>query len=269
MKKILCLLLILAVSKLQSQELFVSTEPASNMPAKSIGLRLSDYSMKEKYATGNSNRLVPEIMWGVNKHLMLHAEGFISNRNNNNLSAEGIGFYGKYRFLSNDKVHSHFRMAAFGRYSFNNSSIQQEEIATNGFNTGYQLGLIATQLLHKTALSSTISYEQAFDNGSTNKFPVTQSATAINYTFSAGHLFFPKQYTNYKQVNFNMMVELLGQTLTDNGKSFLDIAPAAQFIFNSQLRIDVGYRAELYSSMYRTAPNGFLFRVEYLLFNAL
>jgi hypothetical protein len=57
-------------------------------------------------------------------------------------------------------------------------------------------------------------------------------------------------------------VEVLGQTLGGNGRSYLDIASALQFIFNSQLRIDAGYRQQLYSSMYRTSPNGFLVRFE-------
>jgi hypothetical protein len=78
----------------------------------------------------------------------------------------------------------------------------------------------------------------------------------------------PKEYTNYKQANVNLMLEMLGQTLGGNGKSYLDVAPALQFIFNSQARIDVGYRHQLYSSMYRTGPNGFLVRFEYLFFNA-
>ena len=65
----------------------------------------------------------------------------------------------------------------------------------------------------------------------------------------------------------NLLVEVLGQTLGNNGRSYLDVAPALQFIFNSQARIDIGYRQQMYSSMYRSAPNGFLVRFEYLFFN--
>ncbi|HRI22399.1 MAG TPA: hypothetical protein PLA68_15665, partial [Panacibacter sp.] len=79
----------------------------------------------------------------------------------------------------------------------------------------------------------------------------------------------PKEYISYKQTNMNLMVELLGQTLGSNGKSYLDAAPSLQFIVNSQARIDIGYRRQLYSSMYRHSPNGLQLRLEYLFFNAV
>jgi hypothetical protein len=47
----------------------------------------------------------------------------------------------------------------------------------------------------------------------------------------------------------------------------VDLAPAVQFIFNSQTRLDIGYKVQLYSDMQRVAPNGFMIRVEHLLFN--
>jgi hypothetical protein len=58
-----------------------------------------------------------------------------------------------------------------------------------------------------------------------------------------------------------------GQTIVENGKSFIDVIPSIQFIFNSQSRIDVGYRQELYSSMLRSAPNGIYLNLEYTFFN--
>ena len=126
---------------MHAQELFVFTDPASNMPARSIGLRLTNTFMHDEQIHKTNYHALPEIMWGANKNLMLHAEGFFSSRNNG-LSAEGLGFYGKYRFLSNDEVHSHFRMAAYTRLSFNNSDIHQEEIEINGHNSGYETGKI-------------------------------------------------------------------------------------------------------------------------------
>ncbi len=216
---------------------------------------------------GNINyHLLPEIMWGVNKNLMLHAEGFISNRGKT-LVSEGFALYGKYRFYSKDEVHSHFRLAAFGRISTNNSDIHQDEIDVNAHNSGYQAGIIATQLLHKTALSSSLSFVHAMDNGSINKFPSTQTNKAVNYTLSFGQLLLPKEYTSYNQTNINFMVEMLGQHLVNSNKSYLDFAPSLQFIIHSQTRVDIGYRKQLYSTMVRTAPDGFMLRVEHLLFN--
>lgn len=253
---------------LQAQELFVFTEPASNMAKGSVGLRLNNYLMKENYESGNNYHLIPEIMLGVSKKLMIHADAFISNRNKTNLETEGGSLYAKYRFFSRDDIQSHFRMAAYGRASFNKSDIHQEEIETYGHNSGYELGVIATQLLHKVALSSSVSYEKAMDNGRLNKYPYAGRSSAVNYTLSVGKLMLPREYTDYKQTNLNLMFEVLGQTNTGNGGSYLDIAPSMQLIFNSRSRVDIGYRQQLYSSLRRTAPNGFIVRFEYNFFNA-
>ena len=78
---------------------------------------------------------------------------------------------------------------------------------------------------------------------------------------------YPKKYTNFKQTNINTMIEFVGQTLNENGKSYLDIVPSVQFIINSQARIDFAYKHELYSSMLRSAPNGFYLNLEYNFFN--
>lgn len=244
------------------------SEPASNMPAHSTGLRLTNWIMDETAANRANYHLIPEVMWGVNKRLMLHAEGFISNRNGT-LSAEGVGAYAKYRFLSRDDVYRHFRAAAFARVATNNADIHQETIQVNGHNTGYQAGLVATQLLHKTALSATAYYEQAFANFGGNELPIANADKALNYILSAGRLILPKKYKSYDQVNMNIMAELIGQSLPQTGQHSLDIAPSVQFIFMSQARLDIGYRRQLYSNMLRTAPNGLLVRFEYLLFNTI
>lgn len=266
MKKLWILFLIVSF-KTKAQELFVYTEPASNMPLGSLGVRLANMLMDEKNSSHYEYHLIPELMWGVNRKLMLHADAFLSNANEK-FAAEGGSFYAKYRFLSTDKVHSHFRMAAYGRYSFNNSEIHQQEIDLYGHNSGWQTGIVATQLLHKVALSANLSYLRAMDNGKNNKFPSAQSNNAVNYSLSFGKLMLPKEYVDFKQTNLNLMVELLGQTLGSKNGSYLDIAPSVQFIFNSQARVDIGYRRQLMSSMYRTATNGVLLRFEYLFFNA-
>jgi hypothetical protein len=40
-------------------------------------------------------------------------------------------------------------------------------------------------------------------------------------------------------------------------ENVIDVAPSIQFIINSQARIDLAYKQELYASMVRSAPNGF------------
>jgi hypothetical protein len=266
MNKLLLLASLFIYSNTFSQELFVFTEPASNMPAKSLGFRDMNGFMFEKDGKLNYHNM-PEIMWGINKKWMVHAQGFISNRQDGGFETEGGSLYAKYRFFSEDAKQSHFRMALFARVSKNRADIHQDEIETMGHNSGYEAGFIATKLLHKVAISSTLSYERAHDNKPGYIFPATQSNSAMNYTFSLGKLMLPKLYTSYNQTNVNLMFEFIGQHLNANSKSFLDIGPSIQFIVNSQARFDIGYRQQLYSTMERTAPNGFILKFEYLFFN--
>jgi hypothetical protein len=265
MRKLYLIAFLFVVQMVKAQELFVFTEPASNMPSKSVGVRLMQSFMRERATTATNYHAMPEVMFGFNKQLMAHVQGFISNRADGSLVAEGISVYGKYLFLSKDQVHSHFRMAAFARLAVNNADIHQQEIETMGHNSGYELGLVATQLINKVAINVSSSFEQAYDDG---KVYPNKSSSAINYTVSVGKLMLPKVYTSYKQVNLNAMLEMLGQYNNQLGYSFLDIAPAIQFIFNSQARVDVGYRKQVYSNMQRTAPDGFILKLEWIFFNA-
>jgi len=271
LKSILPLFILLSIgTRGLSQELFVFTEPASNMAAKTIGLRLGNSFMKELHTGKINYHLIPEVMVGLSKKVMLHGDMFLSNRNSGMVS-EGGSLYGKYRFYSVDDVQKHFRMAAYGRYSFNSADIHQEEINLYGHNTGWEGGMVATQLLHKVALSSSLSYITA-QNNNNYKFPTDAKGRvnreAINYTFSAGRLMYPEEYTDYKQTNINLMVEVLGQYNTGLKKHYLDIAPSVQFIINSRSRIDLAYRYQLASTLLRTAPQGVFIRLEHNFFNA-
>lgn len=266
--KVLLFLLVVCCSKSIAQELFVYSDPASNMPSKSIGFRATNWMMQEIKTNNINYHLIPEVMIGINHKLMFHAEAFLSNRDKS-FVAEGGGAYLKYRFLSRDNVYRHFRMAAYSRISYNNSEVHQEELSTFGHNSGYQLGMIATKLLHKTALSANCYYEQAINNKSDADYSRPLTQYAYNYMLSAGRLMLPKAYNSYKQTNINIMLELIGQIAPERNLHYVDIAPSIQFIFNSQTRLDIAWRKELYSNMYRTAPNGILLRVEHLVFNAL
>ncbi|EIA09459.1 hypothetical protein [Flavobacterium frigoris] len=264
MKYLGMVFLILISFQIKAQELFVMTEPASNMPAGSIGIRNTSLLTFNK-GGGVNYQDMPEIMWGINRNWMIHATAFMNDKEGD-FMFQGGSIYAKYRFFSIDDIHSHFRLAAFGRLSTNNSPIDQEGIETIGLNSGYETGIVATKLVNKTAISSSVSYERALNNNH-YEFPNTQSNSAMNYTLSIGQLLHPKKYTSFKQTNINAMVEFLGQRLNGNGKSYLDVVPSVQFIINSQARIDVAYKQELYTTMNRTAPNGFLLRLEYTFFN--
>ena len=256
------------IQQVKAQELYVFTEPASNMATSSAGFRLNNYFMNEISSSKTDYHLIPEIMYGASKKLMLHGEFFFSNRSANSLSFEGGAVYVKYRFYSEDEVHSHFRMAAFGRYSLNNSAINEEAINLNGQNSGYETGLIATKLLNKFAFSATASLMHATDNSNGHTFYYGNGwRNAVGYTASVGKLLLPKEYTSYRQTNLNAMIEFLGQVNTASNRGYLDMAPSLQLIINSVARIDVGERIKLSGNLQRTAPGGTFVRLEYNLFN--
>ncbi len=265
MRKLITIILLTGTLVDQAQELFVVTEPASNMPSGAVGFRLNQSVTKRVLQNGFDYFLMPELMWGINKGWMMHTSIFASN-GTSNLEAEGGSIYAKYRIFSVDDVHSHFRMAGFGRFSINSSPVHQEVIETMRHNSGYEMGLVATQLLGKVAISSSLSFEKALNNQS-HDFPSWQSDNATNYTLSIGKLMHPKRYTDFKQTNVNLMLEFVGQTLNENGKSFLDAVPSVQFIINSQARIDIGYRTQLLSSMHRHSTSAVILNLEYTFFN--
>jgi hypothetical protein len=293
MKKIFLILFVLSVGFVHAQELYVFTEPASNMAAKSIGLRFNTKVFKMKHDnTFSAYRLDPEIMIGVNKNLMVHLNGYASNMFQSNLKIEGASLYAKYRIFSKDDVHSHFRLAVFGKVAVINNpnevtgttqhtepdgnggvvihnylhTILNNEIDIDGTNSGFSTGLIATKLLNKLAVSSSVSYAYRLNNLHTKR-DVVVPWRAINYSLSAGYLLFPKEYTSYKQTNINLYTEFLGSNTWDNKKYFIDIAPAIQFIINSIARVDIGYRTQLTGNTERMANSYFLVRLEYNLLN--
>ncbi|MEO6490000.1 MAG: hypothetical protein ABIO04_08690 [Ferruginibacter sp.] len=251
---------------LHAQELFVYSEPASNMPAKSIGIRLTNNLVKQ-LNDNYEEHLQTEIMWGISKKIMVHAEGFFSNKNKS-FRNEGGAIYIKYRFYSADEVHSHFRMAAFARGAYNNSEIHDNAIELNGYNSGYEAGLVATKLLNKLAISSTAYISHATENGHKNKFSWSDGdRNALSYSLSAGRLILPVNYSSYKQTNFTILADILGQSNIKNGRSYLDIAPAIQFIFFSKMRLDIGYRFNIINDLERAGSRSFLLRFEYDFFS--
>jgi hypothetical protein len=62
--------IILSLSS-KAQELFSATEPASNMPARSIGFRLDNSLMDEINSSKINYHLIPEIRVGVSRKLMI------------------------------------------------------------------------------------------------------------------------------------------------------------------------------------------------------
>ena len=247
-----------------SQELYVNTEPASNMATNSIGIRLENQGyFKPKY----KNRTSLEVMIGTSRSLMVHGTLYGSDYYHTGQHFEGGSAYAKYRFLSIDSVQSHFRGAVFVKAAAINNPLPNQEIGLEGDNSGFQTGVVFTKLIHKLALSASGSYLHGFDNLGGYNIPVINAHNAVGYTLSAGYLLFPHKYENYNQVNLNVYAELLGKANPGYGQSYLDVAPAVQLIFNSFFRVDFSYRTPLYNQMVRTSDNVYLVRLEYNLFN--
>lgn len=276
MKKLIgCMAMMFFSVLAHAQELYVSTEPASNMAAGSIGLRLNSKLFQMKYDNKYSLRFDPEIMFGLSKKLMVHVNAYASNMYQPNFKFEGAGIYAKYRFLSNDDVHSHFRMAAFCKVSFINNpdssraankNYHSNEIDLDGSNSGFFSGIVATQLIHKLALSTSVAYANSFVNINQPK-QFDPTLQAINYSLSAGYLLLPVEYKNYNQTNLNLYCEFLGSSSLNGKGYYFDVAPAVQFIFNSIARLDLSYRTQFAGTMQRLSDNYFLLRFEYNFLN--
>lgn len=275
-----------------AQELYVATEPASNMAAGSIGVRVNNKLFYMSHNNKYNYRFDPEVMVGFNKNLMVHANLYASNMFQSKFRVEGGSVYSKYRFLSHDEVHSHFRMAAFGKVAgIQNPNVlledhtywidhgngqvlehhetivhENDEIDLDGGNSGFTSGIVATQLVHKLAVSSSVAWAQRWKNVDAEAY-AGQSQQAVAYTLSAGYLLLPRVYKNYKQTNLNLYCEFLGASSVDKKGYFIDAAPAVQFIFNSISRLDLSWRKQLTGNMSRLSESYFLLKFEYNFLN--
>ncbi len=267
----------------QAQELYVNTEPASNMPANSMGIRLTNKFFHMQHEGHTGMRFEPELMFGLSKKLMVHTIGYLSNNMQSNIRFEGGSIYAKYRFLSKDDVHTHFRMAAYvkgsaidnpyypvidGGHDHNARPYRNDELDLEGTTSGVSGGIIATQLIHKLAVSGTAGYNRLMHN-IRDEMPGFFSRNMLNYSLSAGYLVLPVKYKSYEQTNLNVYVELLGKSNMDAYRPgyYIDVAPAIQFIFNSTTRLDFSYRTQMVGDMARNMDRSFLIRIEHNIFN--
>ena len=249
------------------QELYVFSEPASNMPARSLSIRQTE-KLQPRQAGGSTQlRNTTELMLGLNRNLMVHAATSFSNMYSPGQQWESVRVYAKYRFLSNDELYRHFRMSAFAEAGYSRNKPFVDELGIDGDQSGVQAGVIATQLLHKLALSTTVGFAKA--SGVDPMLPGPSSHQALNYSLSAGYLLLPKDYTSYGQTNINLYLELLGQQATNIRKYYLDLAPAVQLIFNSEAKLNIGYRFQLGSDMRRFSPSSWLIGFEWVFLNVL
>lgn len=258
--------------QVMAQELYVYTEPASNMPAKSISAKITANLMgPQPWHNRFMQRYTPELMFGISKKIMIHTAASFADMHTNNFRWESVYLYGKYRFVSRDDVHKHFRMAVFGEGSYSHSPFHNDEISLLGDKSGVQAGLIATQLINKVAISATIGHTQVLDKSRYNKiiYAPSRAYQSLNYSLSAGYLLIPREYMNYNQLNINFYTELLAQQTLDKKTYFIDLAPAFQFIFNSNLKLNVGYRFQVRGTSERMANQSWQISMERTFLNVI
>jgi hypothetical protein len=217
-------------------------------------------------------RYTPSVLFGINKNLMLTANLTFADMHESYFYFESARLYAKYRFFSRDDVHKHFRLAAFANIAYSRNHLDHNELSLYGDHSGVQAGVIATQLWHKLAVSGSASLLEVLDEKRNDKsLPQQYAFESLNYSLSAGYLLFPRNYSDYKQANLNLYAELLGGRNLDwkYEKYFLDLAPSVQLIFNSTGKLNIGYRFELSSDIYRLMRRGFMISYEHLFLNAL
>lgn len=268
------LYLFLAFSKtLFSQELYPFTEPASNIPARSLSVKAASMFQRDRHADRTTQRYTPELRFGLSKAWNVYATSSLSNMHQQQLIWDGAKLYAKYRFLSNDDVHKHFRMAAFGAATYSRNHLDHNEINLSMLEqSGVQAGLVATQLWNKLAVSATSSWNEVLNAERWEKSNAGRYALrSVAYSLSAGYLLLPFEYKDYNQTNINLYAELLGSRNIGfrPEKYYVDLAPSVQAIFNSTAKLNVGYRFQLSSDIYRLANNSWLVSFEYLFLNAV
>jgi hypothetical protein len=257
---------------LQAQELYPYTEPASNMPAHSLAAKMGAMWEKDRNTGRFMQRYSPELMLGLNKKWMVHAVATIADMHTSNFRGESVRLYVKYRFLSNDAVHQHFRMAAFTQASYSRRLSAFNEVNLAGDQSGVQAGVIATQLYNKLAISATASVAEVLHKTRWQKDgPDGYAWQAVQYSLSAGYLLLPFQYRSYDQTNVNLYTELLGSRNlgVPSETYFVDLAPSVQFIFRSTAKLNLGYRFQLAGNINRLANRSVMLSYEHIFLNAL
>jgi hypothetical protein len=225
--------------------------------------------MKGVHSEDLKQRHLAEVMLGLNRNWMVHGGVYFSDMPKT-FGFEAVKAYAKYRFLSKDDVHKHFRMAAFAAGSYSGQELLHNELYLAD-QSGVEAGIIATQLWNKFAISATGSMFQVINEKRQEKiYENIYAFSAFNYSLSAGVLVLPVEYTSYEQTNLNLYVELLGSRNLDfSEKYYVDLAPSIQLIFKSASKLNLGYRFQLKSDIYRFTDKSFMISYEHIFLNAL
>lgn len=271
MLRLLSIVLGLSIcSIVKAQELYIFSNPASNIPAKTIVAKASMKTMKSYHNNEREYRFMPELQLGLTKNWMLTGGVSFSNMFfQSKQQFESARLYTKYRFYSNDELHKHFRAAVYASGAWSNNPLVYQELNLEGDNSGVQLGVVATQLVNKFAASAGVAFVRQLEKENKLFLGYPFSNQALQYNLSMGYLLFPRKYENYKQTNLNLYCEFLAQQSTDIKSGYIDIAPAVQLIFNSSTRFNVGARYQLTGNAHRMTERSLFISLEHYFLNAL
>ena len=267
---------------LSAQELYINSEPASLIPKGTKVVRLTNSNIfldgsNIMGSIGNAFIVTPSLSYGISKKIMLSGSIQFANKPYEqdmtpNFGLNGFKIYSKQRILSTDKQKYHTRLSSFIKYSYHEDKFMKDNIDIDLQDTGFELGLIGTQLINKLAISITTAItrisniDEKLTQGSTVKWQTTNLNTFKN-SISAGYLLFPRKYNSYKQTNFNLYVEYLTNTILNEDfpvrydKFRSTFAPGIQFIILSRSRLDFSYKIRK-----GDMPEEFLVKLTYIIY---
>ena len=282
MRIFLVLFLSFIPSLSSAQELYINTEPASLIPKGTKVVRLNHHSIflngtNIMGGIGNAIIMSPSISYGLSKKIMVSGSFQFSNKPYEqdmmpNFGFSGFKLYSKQRILTTDKQKYHTRLSSFIKYSYHDNKFMKDNLDIELQDTGFEFGIIGTQLINKLAISVTSAVtrisniDEKYTSGSTVKWQKINLNTIQN-SISAGYLLFPRKYKSYKQTNFNLYLEYLTNTILTRNfpdryhKFSSTLAPGIQFIIMSRSRLDFSYKIRS-----GAMPDEFVVKLTYIIY---
>jgi hypothetical protein len=259
-----------------SQELFISTEPASNRPKGVLITKLG--TSYQSTGSDYTIEIMPKCMYSLTANIM--GSLGVTTRYTQLISPESQRFtatsfngFLKYRFLNFDSKHKHFRMAALVSFSTSKNELCTPVSPEGGIYKGLSIRLIQTYLHKRFAFSGDCGLLFQNQTG----VVLFEQQKVFTYILSSGYLIRPYPYRSYKETNWNFYLEWLGNIsrypsntsdVLENCRKegatvhFTEISPGLQFIFRSRSRLDLSCRVPAISKNSVNTPD-FMIYVAY------
>lgn len=230
-----------------------------------------------------------------NHHNKSLPSDFIDNINNKQFQTSGVdkgkkypyvfsnlNLNIKYRFLSIDEHKKYLRMAAYLEVAGGNQAHDETEPSLMGDNSGVAMGVMATKLENRFAFSASLGaiFPQNYYYHQNETSMSLAYGNALTYSMAAGWLYLPINYNDYKQLNINFYTELVGKayqgaTILNNEKevtiveakgltkgNYIEFRPSIQFVFNSNLKVDLSVSAPIVGRSYVRSYPAYYFSLQ-------